>query len=169
MRIFSIDPGLRNLAWAIIKASSNNNKIISVVHYELIDTSAWGKDVSEIACRFAKTRGSFIDTCDVVCIERQMMGQPKLLEVALSTRLFNRRRLVLPHVVKRFFKFPQPLTYYQRKQKAIELALKFMTLKQRSDLRDNYKKKDDICDAILNGIAYLASHSRPPIALKDII
>lgn len=102
-------------------------------------------------------KGFFNDT-DLILVERQMRA--KFKEAAVAIRClgdnFEKTKIIAPQSVKRHFATSK-LNHRQNKKAHIELARSFLGDDELARL-DAFKKKDDICDCIVQTIFFVEKY-----------
>lgn len=157
MRIVSVDPGLRNFGYAIIE----NNKLIefdSICIWDLVPKKN-RKDYPYIA-RVLVDKTPIFDNVDVVLIERQMQARMKMIACALRCFFWHKSYMVAPLSVRKYFGISTGV-YKDNKKASISLVPKYLNEKQFQKFKI-HKKKDDLSDAVLQGLWYIWSPKGPP-------
>ena len=100
----------------------------------------------------------FFDNADVILVERQMRAKFKEAVVAIRCvgNNFEKTRVVAPQSVKRHFATSK-LNHRQNKKAHIKLAQSFLNDDELTRL-DAFKKKDDICDCIVQTKFFLEKY-----------
>ena len=162
MRIGSLDIGIRNIGFAIFDSETNIIK-----HLEIIDllsipnTKArlpfGDQSVVFLVKRAIQDRQALFESCDVVGVEKQLTRKMVLIQFAFEC--------LLDHVTEVFQISARSVKtmhgtsrgkHALNKRAAIVKCLELLDDKSRA-IVCAYKKKDDLCDAILQAM-YIAEH-----------
>tara|TARA_B100000925_G_C22007160_1_gene474237 strand:- start:3524 stop:4003 length:480 start_codon:yes stop_codon:yes gene_type:complete len=159
MRIVSIDVGLRNFGYAIIE----NNQLIefdSICIWDLVPKK--NRTDYPFIARVLVDKTPIFNGADVVLIERQMQARMKMIACALRCFFWDKSKMVAPLSVRKYFKISTGV-YKDNKKASITLVPKFLNEEQMKKFKV-HKKKDDLSDAILQGLWYVWSpKGLPPI------
>lgn len=167
--IVSCDVGTKNLALCIIKTSKDfdNSHILGMDLLQITkETSFCCKLLSETLEKlqqwYISHQQFFFDEIVHFVIERQP-NRSYLMSMVMSSVLtwaycnFNGGsfNIANPKHKLGFVHFPKSLSYQNRKKKAVEIALKMTSSSPWHAVIQSHKKKDDICDCLLQGLYYL--------------
>jgi len=147
MRIVSIDPGLRNMGFAII----NDGVLVdfgSICIWDLVPKNKHS-DYPFIARVLVDNTDIFTDV-DIVLIERQMQSRMKMIACSLRCFFWEKSHMVAPLSVRKYFNISTGV-YKNNKKASIELVPKYLSIAQIDKFKQS-KKKDDMADSILQGL-----------------
>lgn len=134
--IAGIDIGLRNLAWCTVEGAD--------INFGLIDLRRGSsKDYAKLVVEQHPFPFSRAET---IIIERQMSAKMKIIGTAIRLLHWDQAEMVTPHKVKRFF--GTSTGKYKGNKKAAELKVRELLPEIWGRLKV-FKKRDDLCDAIL--------------------
>jgi Holliday junction resolvasome RuvABC endonuclease subunit len=165
MIILSIDPGLKNLGWAVYDTDAGSFK--SFGRYNLLKDQPKEKHT-----KYTYLVKSFIDaskqvfaSADLVCIEIQMSAKFKVIAAAFECFMWGKSIMVSPRSVRCHFKISMG-NYAKNKKASVEIvpSLPISTLNKQWFERFDLNKRDDIADAILLALfsAYKQSETCAP-------
>ena len=170
MRIGSVDIGIRNLAFCIYDTDTG-----SVKHLELIDLLSipgttkrlpfGDQSVVFLVKRAIKSRLALFESLDCFCVEKQMTRKMVLIAFAFEAVLDEGCTVlqISPRSVKTMFGTSRG-NHANNKKAAI--AQMYSMLDARGiDMMNQFSKKDDVCDAILQAL-YVAEHYDELVAKK---
>ena len=154
MLVGSIDIGIRNIGFCVFDASAHTIK-----HLEIIDLLAIPRTKNRLSFgdqsvvflvkRVIADRRTLFEQCDVVAVEKQMTRKMVLIQFAFECLLDNMTEVfqVPPRSVKGMFHTSRG-KHALNKRAAIVKTLELLDAPSRA-IVSAYKKKDDVCDAIL--------------------
>lgn len=159
MRILSIDVGIKNLAIVKMDICSSDNVQIKDVF--LLDICDKGKAKDTKFDDKIKNLISLLDNIDLKTIEKVIienppsLKNPQLKSIGVALYVYFTTKNINSQFISPSKKLSKEenkiLTYKERKAKAIERVLEKIG-KINCDFLDKFKKKDDICDCILQAI-----------------
>ena len=150
MRVVSIDPGLRNFGYAII----DNGSLVefdSICIWDYVPKKKQS-DYPYIA-RMLVEHTNIFDGAEVVLIERQMQARMKMIACALRCFFWDKSRMISPLSVRKYFGISTGV-YTQNKKASKEYVLRYLSPKQ-TETYNACKKRDDMADAILQGMFFI--------------
>ena len=164
MRIGSFDIGIKNIGFAVFNSATR-----SVEHLEIIDLCKTGgrrvpfgdKNAVSLVRALVRKRRALLASCDVVAIEKQMIRKMIIIQFVLEAVLSEVTTPMQVHArsVKVFFKIG---TGKHRTNKKAAIKKTYEILDERGHAVINkFKKKDDVCDAILQAI--FVAHKNDPV------
>ena len=140
--ILSIDIGSTNFGWS--RWSSQRG----FYDFGLLNLkTVKGKDLP--AKMHTLHKKGFFDAATTILVERQMRAKFKCCQTAIQClgENYEKTHIIAPQCVKRHFQ-TMKLNHRENKKAHMELAQTFLTQENLKRL-DTFKKKDDICDAII--------------------
>jgi len=165
MLIVSIDPGIVNIGFAVF--DSLTKEIVFADKIRLVTQMKMLKKESELIPRiyqlfFTGKIGSYLNSCDLVLIEQQMLKKFILVQYILGTLCFEKNinyQFFSPRIVKTYFASGKTArkdrgksvrgvrnNYKANKKTAIEIASHLFPAFMKRVCKD---KQDDVADAIL--------------------
>ena len=168
-RVLSIDVGKLNLAFCVLEQNAHTKDVVvKHVHFGGIAPTCEGivDAFRDLVCEY-----------DTVIIERQpgqnarMCRLQHFLEMFFHLRenckvvVFDPRKKIAHAFSTAFWSVdvPFPKTYYQRKKASVAVVRRFLEMTgQCVNEFDDAHKKDDIADAILQGLAFMFQGDKPP-------
>lgn len=144
MRVLAIDPGLKNLGFALVVDGKLAR--FGVMDVQKGVNKKYHKNYSYLMRRISKT--AMFRTADVVVVERQMNQKMRCIATALVCFAWPRGLLVSPRSVKVHHGISMK-NYRMNKAAAVRLAPEYMSQRSRARFRQLKHKRDDISDAIL--------------------
>jgi hypothetical protein len=150
MRVVSIDVGLRNFGYAII----NNGILIdfdSICIWDLVPKKK-RTDYPYIA-RVLVDNTDIFKGADVVLIERQMQSRMKMIACALRCFFWEKSKMIAPLSVRKYFKISTGV-YKENKKASKNFVTRFLDHSQTEKYMSS-TKKDDMADAIIQGMYYV--------------
>lgn len=170
MLIGSVDIGIRNLAFCIYDTDT-----ASVKHLELIDLLKipgttkrlpfGDQSVVFLVKRAIKSRRELFSSLDCFCVEKQMTRKMVLLAFAFEAVLDESCTVlqISPRAVKTMFGTSRG-NHAKNKQAAIQQMYSMLDARGVDQL-NQFTKKDDVCDAILQAM-YVAERYDELVAKK---
>ena len=152
MRVVSIDVGLRNFGYAILQ----DDELVdfdSICIWDLVPKNK-RTDYPYIA-RVLVENTNIFDKADVVLIERQMQARMKMIACALRCFFWGKSKMIAPLSVRKHFKISTGV-YKENKKASKDFVLQFLSESQKKKYMSS-KKKDDMADAIIQGMYYINS------------
>ena len=147
MRVLSIDPGTRNMGWAVWDGGIQDFGVID------LQRVCKGTDYPKKIWTLKET--GFFDDADVILVERQMQSRMKMLACAIRCFYYDRTFMVAPQSIRRHFK---TLMKNHSKNKKAHVNWVQNYLKGAQSLKfKTHKKKDDVSDAIMQLLYWLSS------------
>lgn len=150
MLICGIDPGIKNLGWAIFDTNTNSFK--SFGRYNLLKDQPKDKHTKYtfLVKTFIDAANEVFDSVDLVCIEIQMVAKFKVIAAAFECFFWGKSRMVSPRSVRCHFDISTG-NYAKNKKASVNIipSLNIPTSnKQHFESFDN-KKRDDVADGML--------------------
>lgn len=189
MWIASFDIGIKNFAFAILNihttfqspSRADLYEHFDVIHFENLDLTTPGKknirandmmDIFENLYDVMDGFALFWEGCEVFLIEQQMQFRHasnikalKLSQHVLSYLLLHQRgKTILEYPAyhkTQVWKAPPKLKKHERKKWAIQIVQGILEQQSNHALLEGLKKKDDVSDCILMGLAY--AYTNPPV------
>lgn len=151
MIILSIDIGSTNFGWSRW-SRSRGFYAFGVINLKTVA----GKDLAEKM--HSLYQQDFFDA-DLILCERQMRAKFKCCATAIRCmgNNFKKTRIIAPQSVKRHFS-TMKLNHRQNKAAHMELAMDFLSEREKEKLK-GFKKKDDICDTIVQTMFWVDTNS----------
>lgn len=167
MLILSIDPGIKNLGWALFDTTQQTFK--SFGRYNLVKDHPKAKHT-----KYTFLVRSFIDAslevfemADVICIEIQMMAKFKVIAAAFECFYWGKTHMVSPRSVRCHFDISTG-NYAKNKKASVDIipSLPISSSNKQWFQRFDKKKRDDVADAMLLAMYWndkqCSSASEPP-------
>ena len=155
MKIVSIDPGTRNLGYAVW----NNNKLVSFGCLDLFKYVKKKKQTDYpymVNCMVAEETRIFSNV-DVLLIENQMQARMKMVACALRCFFWKAAVPISPKSVRSYLKIS--CCNYRANKKASVNYLSNILNKTDMEKVSTHKKKDDVADAVIQLYYYLKKNS----------
>ena len=111
-----------------------------------------------------------LDKAGVILVERQMKSRFKCMQVALQTLRYGDCVVVAPQSVKKHFSSGSGAgasAHYRNKKKAVVLAKKLLTSRERSRMLA-HRKLDDLADCVLQTIWWVRESENADFRVADI-
>lgn len=150
MIIVGIDPGVRNLGFAIYNTETN-----SFLNFGKIDlTENVDKKMKTKYAQLVKNtiekRGDIFGNFDHISIEIQMIAKMKTVATAFQCFFWGKSHLISPLALRRHFNISTG-NYKNNKQASIKMIPNLPISQANIDLFNSYpaNKKDDVADAML--------------------
>ena len=155
MRIVSIDPGTKNLGWAVWE----DGKIIDFGSTDIISLVERKRrtDYPFITKTFIDESGLFANV-DVVLIENQMQAKMKIIACSLRCFFFDKAVPISPLAVRNHFGISNS-NYRLNKKASCKFVHKFLSEDQSRRVVAS-KKADDISDAVIQ-LYYYVEKNQP--------
>ena len=144
MKIVSIDPGTKNLGYAVWE----NGTFTHFGSYNILDMVKKNQRTD-----YTMVTKAFIDKtqlfkgADVVLIEHQMQARMKMIACSLRVFFWGKSCMISPLAVRKFFKISNG-NYKQNKNDSKAFVHKLLSKKQSEEIVKS-KKHDDIADALI--------------------
>ena len=162
MLIGSFDIGIKNIGFCVFNSGTG-----AVEHLEIIDLLKGpgkkrlpfgDKTVVSLVRRMVRARRALLASCNVVAIEKQMIRKMIIIQFVLEAVLSEITTPMQVHArsVKVLFNCGTG-KHKTNKKAAIKTVYKILDKKSCAVL-DKYKKKDDLCDAILQALFVAHTH-----------
>lgn len=151
MIILSLDIGSTNFGW------SRWSPELGFYKFGLLNLkTVKGKDLPEKMHTLYK---NYFFNADVILVERQMRAKFKCCATAIRCLgdNFEKTHIIAPQSVKRHFG-TMKLNHRENKKAHMELALQTLNAESTKRLAE-FKKKDDICDTIIQTRYWIAKHN----------
>lgn len=178
MKILSVDIGDKNFAYSVCILEQSNLKILSTVLVNVKPTKKKDQTLINTCLMLTKLfEDSDLASCDLVVIEQQVRGNVKAQKLAqhvwsyFHTKFLNTNKQVVnvPASLKtQTILGNNSLCYNDRKKwsvsvvttkqlitKAAEAGLKVVVVEEVYQQIESLKKKDDVCDTIVQAVAYI--------------
>ena len=84
MKLVSIDPGLRNLAFCVMEGTNRSN--VKIVHWDLIDVMAESAGQDNIKCFKCKKPANWSNGTQTACTLHKGKGEPVITKTELSKK-----------------------------------------------------------------------------------
>ena len=150
MRVLAIDPGLKNLGFALVVDGKLSR--FGVMDVQNNVDKKHHKNYSYLMHRIS--RSSMFRTADVVVVERQMNQKMRCIATALICFAWPRGILVSPRSVKVHHGISMK-NYRKNKAIAVKRAPEYMSKRGRARFRNLKRKQDDIADAVMMAMWYV--------------
>lgn len=168
----AFDIGTHHFAWSVLQIKDNMWNVISISCHDFLknenaNTYSFDQNFWKMFHDYVTELHLEIQKCDVCLIEKQMGFGSKINYKAIQMASQLMAHLVLYFPEKKIIEYPSTRktkvfkqninTWNKRKEWSVEFVLE--KLKEQNDETmiewiQQYKKKDDICDAILMILAY---------------
>jgi len=165
MIVIAIDPGLRNLGWAVY--DTNKCHFISFGRYDLLKDQPKAKHTKYtfLVKAFIDASADVFQLADAVCIEIQMAAKYKVIAAAFECFFWGISHMVSPRSVRCHFNISTG-NYAKNKKASIEIvpSLSISSINKQWFERFDKKKRDDVADAMLIALYWTeknASETRP--------
>lgn len=161
--IASIDVAIKNIGFILLEVETMkaNEKILHIeksnmLTYDANDSYTFTRAAIPRLCKnWVENRIQFFKQCDFVIIEGQMLSkyiQISLVLEALISMHVSKVLILHPTTVKKFFNTKMN-DYKQNKKKCIEKCQELLSQEEWQKICNfDSKKKDDICDAVLQAL-----------------
>jgi len=150
MIVISIDPGLRNLGWAVFDTEKSH--FISFGRYDLLKDQPKAKHTKYtfLVKTFIDASSDVFRLADAVCIEIQMAAKYKVIAAAFECFFWGISHMVSPRSVRCHFDISTG-NYAKNKKASIEIvpSLSISSTNKQWFERFDKKKRDDVADAML--------------------
>lgn len=163
MIIVGIDPGIRNLGYAIY-----NTETKCFLNFGKIDlTENINKKLKTKYAFLVKNtidnRGDIFGNFDHISIEIQMIAKMKTVATAFQCFFWGKSHLISPLALRRHFNISTG-NYKKNKQASIKMIPKLPISQANIDLFNSYpaNKKDDVADAMLIALYHAQKMEEPP-------
>ena len=163
MIIVGIDPGIRNLGFAIYNTETkcflNFGKIDLT---ECVDKKKKTKYAFLVKNTIEK-RGDIFGNFDHISIEIQMVAKFKTIATAFQCFFWEKSHLISPLALRRHFNISTG-NYRNNKQASIKMIPNLPISQANIDLFNSYpaNKKDDVADAMLIALYHAQKMEEPP-------
>ena len=150
MIIVAIDPGLKNLGWAVFNTTAN--RFVSFGRYDL--TKDQPKKLKtkyvELVRAFVDASKDVFEMADLVLIEIQMVAKFKVIATAFQCFFWGKSEMVSPRSVRCHFKISTG-NYAKNKKASVAIipTLPISAQNKRWFQSFEKKKRDDVADAML--------------------
>ena len=168
MIIVAIDPGTKNLGWAVYDTSKCH--FLSFGRYDLTKDQPKAKKTkyAYLVRQFIEASQHVFDMADAVCIEIQMQAKMKVIATAFQCFFWDKAHKVSPRSVRTHFDISTK-KYSTNKKASVDLIPKLsdtqISLQNKHWFaRFDKKKRDDVADAMLIALYWYekkASSERP--------
>jgi|MGYP000008525225 Holliday junction resolvasome RuvABC endonuclease subunit len=162
MIILGIDPGIRNLGWAVYDTSTN--AFLKFGKYDLTEgvEKKQKTKYAELVQKFISERSDIFGNFDQICIETQMVAKFKVIATAFQCLLWGKSHLISPRSVRCHFKISTG-NYKKNKKASIDIIPKLPISNANIELFNSYpsSKKDDAADAMLIALYYAQKQEEP--------
>lgn len=150
MLILSIDPGLKNLGWALYDTTNQSFK--SFGRYNLVKDQPKDKKTkySYLVKSFIDASKDVFEAADVIAIEIQMVAKFKVIATAFQCFFWEKAVLVSPRSVRCYFKISMG-NYSKNKKASVNIipSLDIPASNKERFKQFDKQKRDDVADAIL--------------------
>ena len=144
MKIVSIDPGTKNLGYAVWK----DGKFTDFGSYNILDMvpKKQRTDYSVVTKAFVdKTR--LFDNVDIVLVEHQMQARMKMIACSLRCFFWEKSHMISPLAVRKHFNISNG-NYKKNKNDSKTFVHRLLSKQQSQEIMKS-KKHDDIADALI--------------------
>ncbi len=153
MIIVSIDPGTKNLGWAVY--DTDKCHFLSFGRYDLTKDQPKAKKTkyAYLVRQFVDASKDVFDMADAVCVEIQMQAKMKVIATAFQCFFWEKAHEVSPRSVRTHFDISTK-KYSTNKKASVDLIPKLSDtqISQQNKhwfARFDKKKRDDVADAML--------------------
>ena len=154
-RTLAIDPGIRNIGWALFEDRKLINFGVHDMMYEGIK-KAERTQYPELVKKFIDSEGEMFNSANAVIIERQMHARLKVIQTAFQCFLWEASVLVSPISMRKHHGVSTG-DYRDNKRASIARAPKYMSVEQKQKYVKS-PKRDDIADAVLLAAYHVDNH-----------
>ena len=167
MLILSIDPGLKNLGWALFDTGTGSFK--SFGRYNLLKDQPKAKHTkyTYLVKSFIDASSDVFNLADIICIEIQMAAKFKVMAAAFECFFWGKSHMVSPRSVRCHFNISTG-NYAKNKKASVDIipSLSISTSNKQWFQRFDKNKRDDVADAMLLALywndKYCSVTSEPP-------
>jgi len=160
MLILSIDPGLKNLGWAVYDTVAGSFK--SFGRYNLLKDQPKDKHTKYtfLVRTFIDASKEVFASADLVCIEIQMAAKFKVIAAAFECFMWGKSVMISPRSVRCHFKISTG-NYAKNKKASVDIvpSLPISTQNKQWFQRFDKNKRDDVADAMLIALFTAYKHS----------
>jgi len=150
MIIVSIDPGLKNLGWAVYDTQAGSFK--SFGRYNLLTDQPKAKHTkyTYLVKTFIDASAAVFAAADIIAIEIQMTAKFKVIAAAFECFLWGRSKMVSPRSVRCHFNISMG-NYAKNKKASIDIipSLPISTSNKQRFQTFAKDKRDDVAEAML--------------------
>ena len=150
MLICAIDPGIKNLGWAIFDTNTNSFK--SFGRYNLLKDQPKDKytKYTFLVKSFIDAAHEVFGSVDLVCIEMQMVAKFKVIAAAFECFFWGKSIMVSPRSVRCHFNISTG-NYAKNKKASVNIipSLNIPTSNKQHFESFDKNKRDDVADAML--------------------
>lgn len=156
MRVLSLDIGLRNMGVVFFDTVTKQLAWKLVDLYTTTPKVREQKDYCLMTHRMMREYQSFFEDADHILLERQMQARMRVIAASIRSRYFDKTLMIAPILVKRHFATSKG-NHADNKKAAINLVMaKYSIARDPRFLK--LKKKDDLCDALLQADYFISTH-----------
>jgi len=150
MIIVAIDPGLKNLGWAVFNTTTG--RFVSFGRYDLTKNQPKKLKTKyvELVRAFVDASKDVFEMADLVLIEIQMVAKFKVIATAFQCFFWGKSEMVSPRSVRCHFKISTG-NYAKNKKASVAIipTLPISAQNKRWFQSFEKKKRDDVADAML--------------------
>ncbi len=169
MIIVSIDPGIKNLGWAVYDTSAGSFK--SFGRYSLVKDHPKAKHTKYtfLVKSFIDASKAVFDSADLICIEIQMTAKFKVIAAAFECFLWGRSIMISPRSMRCHFKISTG-NYAKNKKASVDIvpSLPISTSNKQWFQRLDKDKRDDVADAMLLALYCAAKEADSETATRPV-
>jgi len=159
MIILSIDPGLKNLGWALYDTNAGSFK--SFGRYNLVKDHPKAKHTKYtfLVKSFIDASKAVFDIADLICIEIQMTAKFKVIAAAFECFMWGRSVMISPRSMRCHFDISTG-NYAKNKKASVAIipSLSISSSNKQWFQRFEKDKRDDVADAMLLALFAAEKH-----------
>ena len=158
VRYISFDPAIKTLAYSYLEIDVNNEPVLSncgiidLTKGDKVKNCSFDQNINELIKELNNLNTNNIDVVLIENIPSRMNPMIKSISVAIYT-YFKIKQLSVKFVSPSKKLKNNKVSYKERKQQSIKDVEQYLS-KEDYEQISKYKKKDDICDSILQIKAY---------------
>ncbi len=148
MIIFAVDPGVKNMGYACYDTSKRS--FITFGKWDM-QSGVKSKEKTKYALltrRFCDGMKGLLEMSDIILIEAQMQAKMKVVQTAIQCFYWEKSKVIGPLAVRKFFGISMS-NYRLNKKTSVELVPLLIRTTKEKKLMSQFKKKDDVADAII--------------------
>jgi RNase H-fold protein (predicted Holliday junction resolvase) len=154
MKVVSIDPGTKNLGFAVWE----DGKFTEFGSYNILEMvqKKHRTDYSYVVKAFVEKTQLF-KNADVVLVEHQMQARMKMIACSIRCFFWEKSKMISPLAVRKHFKISNGV--YKKNKSDSKIFVHRLLTKQQSEEIVKSKKHDDIADALIQLQFYLEKNN----------